>query len=140
MSIEIITSKLEKIKRSGTGRWMASCPSHADKTASLSLRQLDDGRILLHCFAGCNVDEVLSAIGMTINDLFPQRLQGGKPERRPFPAAEVLRAIAIEAQVISIVAADVVKGVVLDAKTKDRVFLATERINAGLTAAGINHG
>jgi hypothetical protein len=140
MSIEIITSKLEKIKRTGTGRWMASCPSHADKTASLSLRQLDDGRILLHCFAGCNVDEVLSAIGMTINDLFPKRLQDGKPERRPFPAADVLRAIAIEAQVVSIVAADVVKGVVLDAKTKDRVFLAAERINAGLTAAGVNHG
>ena len=140
MSIEIITSKLEKIKRTGTGRWMASCPSHTDKTASLSLRQLDDGRILLHCFAGCNVDEVLSAIGMTINDLFPQRLQDGKPERRPFPAADVLRAIAIEAQVVSIVAADVVKGVALDAKTKERVFLATERINAGLTAAGLNHG
>ena len=140
MSIEIITSKLEKIKRTGTGRWMASCPSHTDKTASLSLRQLDDGRILLHCCAGCNVDEVLSAIGMTINDLFPQRLQDGKPERRPFPAADVLRAIAIEAQVVSIVAADVVKGVALDAKTKERVFLATERINAGLTAAGLNHG
>jgi hypothetical protein len=119
---------------------MASCPSHADKTASLSLRQLDDGRILLHCFAGCNVHEVLSAIGMTINDLFPQRLQDGKPERRPFPAADVLRAIAIEAQVVSIVAADLVEGVVLDAKTKDRVFLAAERINAGLTAAGVNHG
>ena len=138
-NIETIISRLEKIKRTGTGRWMARCPSHKDKTASLSLRDLDDGRILLHCFAGCNAGEVLGAIGLTINDLFPERLPDGRPERRPFPASDVLRAIAIEAQVISIVAVDVAQGVMIESAVKDRVLLAVSRINAGLDAAGVRH-
>ena len=138
-NIETIISRLEKIKRTGTGRWMARCPSHKDKTASLSLRELDDGRILLHCFAGCNAGEVLGAIGLTINDLFPERLPDGRPERRPFPASDVLRAIAIEAQVISIVAVDVAQGVMIESAVKDRVLLAVSRINAGLDAAGVRH-
>ena len=45
------------------GRWngytaMCRCPIHADKTPSLSLRQ-GQTSILVHCFAGCDPDEVL---------------------------------------------------------------------------------
>ena len=140
MAIETLLSKLEKVRSSEQGRWMACCPSHADKNASLALRELDDGRILVHCFAGCGIDEVLGALGLKIESLFPKRLPDGRPERRPFPASDVLRAIAIEAQIVSIVAADIAKGVVIDTKTKDRVFLATQRINSGLVAGGITHG
>ena len=140
MAIETLLSKLEKVKLTGQGRWMAYCPSHADKNASLSLRELDDGRILAHCFAGCGTDEMLGALGLKIEALFPERLQEQRSERKPFPAVDVLRAIAIEAQIVSIVAADIAKGVVIDTKTKDRVFLAVQRINSGLVAGGINHG
>ena len=140
MAIETLLSKLEKVKRTGQGRWTACCPSHADKNASLSLRELDDGRILAHCFAGCGTDEVLGALGLKIEALFPERLQERQSERKTFPAVDVLRAIAMEAQIVSIVAADIAKGVVIDAKTIDRVFLAAQRINLGLVAGGINHG
>lgn len=140
MTIENLLSRLEKVKRTGQGRWMARCPSHADKNASLTLRELEDGRILAHCFAGCGIDEVLGALGLKIEALFPERLPDGRLERRPFPAADVLRAIAIEAQIISMVAADIAKGFAIDTKTKDRVFLAVQRINSGLAAGGINHG
>ena len=139
-SLETLVSRLNKTKCTGSNRWMAECPSHSDRTASLSIRELDDGRILLHCFAGCDVGEILDAIGLTVNDLFPSRMPYAKPERRPFPASDVLRGIAFEAQIVAIAAGDMVQGVVLDAKTKDRVFLAAGRINAGLEAAGVNHG
>jgi hypothetical protein len=140
MPIETLLSKLDRVKRTGQSRWMACCPSHKDKRASLSVGEKDDRRILLHCFAGCGADEVLGAIGLTIEALFPERLPDGRPERRPFPAADVLRAIALEAQIISIVAADVAGGVAIDTKTKDRVFLAVQRINSGLDAGGISRG
>jgi len=140
MPIENLLSRLEKVRRTGQGRWMACCPSHADKNASLSLRELDDGRILLHCFACCGTDEVLDSIGLKIEALFPERLDDGRPERRPFPAADVLKALVIEVQLVAMVASDICKGVVLDDRTKDRVFLAVQRINAGLAAGGINHG
>ncbi len=139
-NVESLISRLERVKRTGTGRWMARCPSHADKTASLSVRELDDGRILMHCFAACNVGEILGSIGLTINDLFPERLPDGKPERRPFPAADVLRAIAVEAQLVAFVGADICQGVVIGTQVKDRVFLAVSRINSGLDAGGLNHG
>jgi len=140
-NIESLISRLERVKRTGTGRYMARCPGHEDRTASLSLRELDDGRILLHCFAGCGVGEVLGAVGMTVNDLFPERIQSttGKPERRPFPAVDVLRALALECQVVAVVATDVAAGVVIDPTAKDRVLLAAGRINAALDAAGVRH-
>lgn len=140
-NIESLISRLERVKRTGTGRYMARCPGHEDRTASLSIRELDDGRILLHCFAGCNVGEVLGAVGMTVNDLFPERIQNGtgKPEGRPFPAADVIRALAFEVNVVAVVAADVAQGVMIDQKTKDRVLLAVCRINSGLDAAGVRH-
>ena len=137
---EPLISRLERVKRAGTGRWMARCPSHADKTASLSIRELDDGRILMHCFAACDVGEILGSIGLTINDLFPERLPDGKPERRPFPASDVLKAIAIECQLVAFVGADICQGIVIGTKVKDRVFLAVSRINSGLDAGGLNHG
>lgn len=138
----MLISRLEHVKCTGTGRYMARCPGHEDRTASLSIRELDDGRILLHCFAGCNVGEVLDAVGVTLNDLVPDRIQSttGKPERRPFPAADVIRALAFEAQLIAVVAVDASQGLLIDAKTKDRVLLAVRRINAGLDAAGVRHG
>ncbi len=140
--IDALISSLERVKRTCTGRWMARCPGHEDRTASLSLRELDDGRILIHCFAGCGVGEVLGAVGMTISDLFPERIQSttGRPERRPFPAGDVLRAIAMEAELVAIVAVDMAQGVVIDERVKDRVLRAAGRINAGLDAAGLHHG
>jgi hypothetical protein len=140
MAIETLLSKLDKVKRSGQGRWMACCPSHADKNPSLCLRELDDGKILLRCFAECSVGEVLTSLGLKIEALFPERLPDGRPQRKPFASSDVLRALAFEVQIVSIVAADIVKGVVIDTKTKDRVFLAAQRINSGLVAGGINHG
>ncbi len=140
MPIETLLSKLDRVKRTGQGRWMSRCPSHPDKNASLSLGEKDDGRILLHCFAGCGTDEVLDAIGLTIEALFPERLADGRSERKPFASVDVLRALAIEVQIVSIVAADIAKGVVIDTKTKNRVVLAAQRINSGLVAGGISHG
>jgi len=54
-----------KARRSGAG-WMAKCPAHDDNNPSLSIRDAD-GKVLLHCHAGCgqrNVIEALKAKGL----------------------------------------------------------------------------
>lgn len=56
----------------------ARCPAHDDSRASLSISQGDDGRILLHCHAGCTPDAIVGAMGMTMADLF-----NGKPKNVP---------------------------------------------------------
>jgi hypothetical protein len=58
------------VKRTGDLRWIAKCPAHLDKTPSLSVRADDDGRVLIHCFAGCATFDVLMAVGLDFGDLF----------------------------------------------------------------------
>src|SRR5271167_1682935 len=53
---------LEKIgaKRSGSS-WMARCPAHEDRTASMSI-DFDNGKILFHCHAGCSQQSLLDKL------------------------------------------------------------------------------
>ena len=51
--------------------WSARCPAHEDRHPSLSLTRGRDGRALLHCHAGCPIESVVSALGLTVRDLMP---------------------------------------------------------------------
>jgi hypothetical protein len=68
---ERVLERLERVKRSGEG-WIASCPAHEDRHASLSIGVGDDGRALVKCFAGCSVDDVVRALGLEMRDLYPE--------------------------------------------------------------------
>lgn len=70
---EIILQRLDKVKRYGKG-WVACCPAHEDRDPSLSIKEAEDGKVLLHCFAGCETKDVLAAIGLDLRDLFPEGL------------------------------------------------------------------
>lgn len=43
-------------------RHLVSCPAHNDKTESLSIRETPEGKILIHCFAGCTFAEVAAVV------------------------------------------------------------------------------
>jgi hypothetical protein len=46
-----------------TGRgWMACCPAHDDREPSLSIRDADDGKVLVRCHAGCDQGRVIAAL------------------------------------------------------------------------------
>ncbi len=106
MTIEEILPELSGVRRSGGG-WVARCPAHDDREPSLSLRVADDGKILLHCFSGCTVDSICSAIGIQVTDLFPdsdpdphtwrkaQRLREG--QRRQREAQEYVDGLTVDA-------------------------------------------
>jgi hypothetical protein len=68
----------------GRGEYLAFCPAHDDrKTPNLRLREAEDGRVLLRCFAGCGQDDVLSALterGIGKSDLFAKNGRGGGRE------------------------------------------------------------
>ena len=42
--------------------WMAHCPAHEDRTPSLSIDETRDGKILVHCHAGCTQNSVIDAL------------------------------------------------------------------------------
>lgn len=58
-----LESKLDRVQRSGS-QLKARCPSHPDDVASLAIKPLDDGKILLSCHAGCETKDILDALGL----------------------------------------------------------------------------
>jgi hypothetical protein len=124
---------LTGVRRTGPDRWSAVCPAHADRRPSLSVRELDDGRVLLHCFGGCPVDEVVVALGLQLQDLYPADRRdrspgGGAPhERRPWSAADLLRLAAFESTVIAIGLFDAMAGRRVDF---DRLLVAAETLGS----------
>ena len=74
MNIDAIAAIFDA-KLSGNG-YMALCPSHPDRNRSLSISEGNAGRVLIHCFAGCETTDVLAAKGLTMADLMPS-----SPER-----------------------------------------------------------
>ena len=73
--LERVLNRLNRVSSAGNG-FSACCPAHDDETPSLSVTQKDD-KILVHCHAGCDVEEVVSAIGLEARDLF----EGDKPAK-----------------------------------------------------------
>lgn len=67
---EALLSRLANVHPAGQGRWLATCPAHGSgKNKALSIRLAGD-KLLLHCFAGCDSDAVLGALGLTWRDLY----------------------------------------------------------------------
>lgn len=71
--LELVLSRLEGVRRNGEG-YMALCPAHPDRDPSLSIKEGDNGGVLLHCFAGCESPAVVEALGLQLRDLFPDSL------------------------------------------------------------------
>jgi hypothetical protein len=69
---DLLLSRLEGVKRTGSG-YVAKCPAHHDKVASLSVGKGDDGKVLIKCFAGCEAWQIVEAAGLRMTDLFPVR-------------------------------------------------------------------
>ena len=75
MTLHDILSRLD-VKSGNNGRYMARCPCHNDQQASLSVGVGDDGRVLLHCFAGCDTTDIMQSMGLTMRDLFVELKPG----------------------------------------------------------------
>lgn len=73
--LERLLPRLANVRRSGKG-WSAQCPGHEDGRNSLSVGQGPDGRVLLNCFAGCQLDAILGPLGMRAADLFFENGRG----------------------------------------------------------------
>src|SRR5713101_5486234 len=71
-----------RAKRSGKD-WKTKCPAHDDHKPSLSISEGADSRALVKCHAGCTLDAVLSALGMTQRDLFPKSTENSTAARTP---------------------------------------------------------
>src|SRR5262245_7004274 len=70
--IELVLSRLKNVSISGD-QWSARCPGHLDRRNSLSVAEAEDGKVLIFCHAGCDLDDVLMALDLSMRDLFDRR-------------------------------------------------------------------
>ncbi len=123
-----LLTRLQRVKRTGPGRWVASCPTREDRHPSLAIRELDDGRVLLHDFGGEDVASILAAVGLNLCDLFPAPPGGAAPTQRPFNASDVLALVAIESSVAVVVCADVLRSRTISEIDFGRLLTAAQRL------------
>lgn len=131
MSVDTFLSALDRVKRNAKGQWVACCPAHEDKRPSMTIAELDDGRVLVHCFSGCSVEEILGAVGMDFDILYPPKPDRHDPKRpmaKPFLPASVLEVLAFEALLVVTAARQMANGEALDENDYQRLLLAAERM------------
>ena len=132
MTIETLISRLDGVKETGPGRYLSRCPGHDDRSPSLAIKDGDDGRVLIHCFAGCETEDVLSAIGMTFSDVMPERIgqdHSYKPIRNRISPRDALAALDHESLVVAIIGADILTHKKVDESTWSRLAQSVARIN-----------
>ena len=130
MPANVLISRLDGVKQTGKGRWIAKCPAHDDSSPSLAVREVDDGRVLVHCFAGCQTDDVLAAVGLQFLDLFPDTRISHRERRirQRFNYGELLQMVSREVLVVALAAEDISEGKTLTEQDHARLVDAAARI------------
>jgi hypothetical protein len=137
--IDKLITRLDGVKRTGQGRYIAKCPAHADKFPSLTVTE-KEGRVLFHCFAGCEPENVLGSVGLTFVDLYPEKPIYNKSSRSAqFNPYDVLKCLVRESGIITLAAAQVSIGHSLTTADAERVALAHERLREAAKLMGVRH-
>ena len=139
-----LIERLHAVRRTGEGRWIACCPAHKDRHPSLSIRELLDGRVLVHCFAGCDVHDVVHAVDLKLEDLMPACAIDSEPhdrlkirDRPLITAADALRVVQFESIVVATLASALARGEPLEDAARDRLWQACARISEAARLAGL---
>jgi hypothetical protein len=128
---------LARVKKIAADKWAAACPIDQSRNGRpIAVREMSDGRVLLYPFCGCNTGDVLSALGLSFSDLFPEPLGEFKPERRPFDPVQVLAALEHEITVAVLIASDVTETGRIDGEQEARLRTVARRLNSALEAIG----
>lgn len=137
MNVIALLDRLERVKQTGQGRWVARCPAHDDRSPSLSIRETEN-RILLKCFAGCGAADVVAALDMNLSDLFPERLTHHAPATRDrkhrHAALFALKSLHRECLVVAIGAENLAAGVSLSDEDRAQLIKSATAIRAAAEA------
>ena len=131
MDVNNLLSKLDKVKSTGNGKYLACCPAHPDRSPSLAIKQTDDEKLLLHCFSGCSVVDILAAIGLELSDLMPENpsyQKGNKPPR--FNKYELFDRLMHESIILCLAVRQLLNFQDLSAEDMARVSIAENVINS----------
>jgi len=133
MMVEDLLPLLDGVRSSGKNRWIARCPHHKDKSPSLAITRGDRVPIVMHCFAGCDADQIAMSLGIKLSDLMPDpepRDPGAQQKQRlPFTAIQAMQCLSKEVNFLFVCASDMARGEILDKPTRDALAICAGRIN-----------
>jgi len=137
--LDNFVSRLNKAKRTGKDSWIACCPAHQDKNPSMTIKEVQEGMLLVHCFAGCSITDIVGAIGMDLSDLMPDRVadEVRKPSKIPFNARDVLECIKSDATLLCVFISDTVNNKQITASDAANAYKAAARIVAATQMGGV---
>ena len=133
-----ILERCENIRPSGDG-YRADCPYGHRSRGSLSIKQADDGRVLLHCFSGCSALEVMHGLGLELKDLFerpittnltPEELKRHKRAIKQSQWKAALDFLPKEIFIVQIAAVQIGKEEPLNVEDHLRLELAGKRLTS----------
>jgi hypothetical protein len=84
--LEKIANALGKASKNGNG-WVCHCPAHNDHNPSLSISLGNDGKLLLHCHAGCSFENVLKEI--QARNLLPNVTRNSRKLTKPSSVSDL---------------------------------------------------
>ncbi|WP_458369091.1 virulence-associated protein E [Pseudomonas mandelii] len=122
MPADKLLSRLDKVREVKPGKWTACCPAHDDKTPSMNITEVEDGKLLVKCWAGCSVAVIMASVELELRDLFPD---SDSQPRRPGPSRA---AIELERLVCAIARSLIDQGTELTEVDQRRFKLARERL------------
>lgn len=109
--IDIVLNRLPDGARPyGRDRWRCACPAHGGTNRStLSIGVADNGAVLLRCWQGCSIEQIVGALGLDVGDLFPPKDTHAQPLKRRsmLTARQALDLLQAESLVVFVVASDV---------------------------------
>ena len=120
MTALALIERLDHCRQTRESEWIARCPAHQDSSPSLTIKEETDGRVLVHCFAGCGALDVITAVGLEWSDLFP-------PSDRNYRAEKKYHDKTVDELVLEIAEADIAAGKVLSDEDADRELEAFRR-------------
>lgn len=133
MTARFLLDRLQKV----TGkfpRWRACCPSCGGRNGTkLSVWETDDHRVLIKCFGGCSIEQIVGAAELDLPDLFPPKTDQHfvRQIRRPWSSREVLNSYRREVMVAAIFVADIAAGrPSFEQADRDRASLLLDRLGA----------
>lgn len=128
--INTLLGRLDAVRQTGSERWIARCPAHDDRSPSLSIREADDGTVLIRCWTGCGAADIVAAVGLSLRDLFPHRVDHypSTRHRDRWPARDLLALLRREAHIVAVIASDMRDGAALNEADYERLGQAVVRI------------
>ena len=122
--IDTLVPRLEEVVEKPNHQYKALCPAHDDHHPSLSIKELDDGRLLIHCWAGCSSMEIVEAAGLGLADLFPNKMEHSKPVNPRWNLRDLIEVQNLEAWVLLIAVEQLLDGKPISQSDRERCWLA----------------